>query len=132
MVDVSTDELHFIADSSEFSSEEETQRVLFPYVNNLLNYPDMDILLVGTTADPKRNGGDVILSEARANAVKKCLVDLGVAEEHISTLGWGAKEPLYNSDEWNNDQFIESIAEANRRVIFLPYDSTLAQDLLEK
>lgn len=130
IIEIPTDELFFIPDSAEFRSEEEAQKVLLPYARNLLNYPEMQILLVGTTADPSRNGGDVSLSGDRANAVKKCLVDLGIPEGQISVLGWGSKEPLYNEDEWDNNQFIESIAKTNRRVIILPYDSDLAKELL--
>lgn len=128
---IPTDKLEFRGNTSVFTSQKRAEEVLLPYAKNLLNYPNMDILLVGTTSDPNHNGGDIILSEKRAKVVKKCFVDLGIPKEKINVLGWGSKEPLYDPKEWENGKYIESVAVTNRRVIILPADSQLAKQLVK-
>ncbi len=123
-------QLGFIRNSVRFSSKEKALSILHPYAENLKNYPDMRVLLVGTTADPNRNGGSISLSKKRAKKVKQCLVSLGVSAERIDILGWGAKAPLYNKNEWENGNFIEEFAKTNRSVILLPCNSDLAKKLM--
>lgn len=129
---LSEEKLKFEPNSAKLCSQEDAAAVLLPYAMNLMNYENMRILLVGTTADPNRNGGSIELSNSRANEVKKCLVSLGIEEERIYILGLGANSPFYDDKEWENDVFNESIAKTNRAVILLPYDSKLAQHLITK
>lgn len=124
------EKLGFKPNSAELISEEETTNVLTPYAQNLINYPNLQVLLVGTTADPNKNGGSITLSEERANAVKTILCKLGVNENNIKVIGWGAKAPLYDETEWQNGSFIEEIAKKNRAVWILPYDSDTAKEIL--
>lgn len=56
-------ELGFKRESSEFISEKETMDILKPYAKCILRNPNENILIVGTTADPIREGGSILLSE---------------------------------------------------------------------
>ena len=124
--------LGFKRESSEFSSEEKAMEVLKPYAKNILLYPNENILLIGTTADPKRNGGSLILSEKRAARVKEYLVKLGVPDNRMKIFGWGAESSLYDSSEWVGNSFKENIAEKNRAVHLVPEKSEYAQELLRQ
>lgn len=116
--------LGFEPNSSSFRSETQVDEVLLPYASNLMNYPDMEILLVGTTSS--WNGGSISLSEERAEKVREKLVQAGVPEERIKMIGLG-----YNLVFCQNDTpdgtFVETIARENRAVFILPYNSEKAQ-----
>lgn len=129
IVKLTEKELAFKPDSDEYCSETEAKKVLEPYAKNLMKYPDMNILLVGTTADPSRNGGSKSLSERRAKRVKKTLLEFGITNDRINTIGLGAKSPWYES-EWKNGEFNETIAKENRAVIILSSDSDQAKEIL--
>lgn len=50
------------------------------------------------TRDQKREKGSAKeLSEARAEVIKQWLVDQGIADTRIETIGWGGSKPLYDS-----------------------------------
>ena len=104
-------------------------KVIEPYAANLNHYPDMELLLVGTTADV--NGGSVELSKMRAEKVKALLVELGIPEEHILTAGLGADSP-WHKNEWIDGIFHEEIAEENRSVYILSADSEEAESILSE
>lgn len=120
--------LGFEPNLSSFRSETQVNEILLPYASNLMNYPDMEILLVGTTSS--WNGGSVALSVERAEKVKEKLVEFGVSGDRIHIIGLG-----YNLDFCQNDTpdgiFVETIAKENRAVFILPYSSEKAQITLE-
>lgn len=126
------EKIGFKPNSAELFSEEEAMSVLMPFAQNLMNYPELQILLVGTTADPNKNGGSIVLSKDRANKVRDVLCKLGVKEDNITVIGWGAKSPLYNRNEWENGCFVEEIAKSNRAVWILSYKSDKAQEILNE
>lgn len=128
---VSEERLGFKRNSSEFVSKKKAMNTLKPLANDMLSTNE-NFLLVGTTADPNREGGSIPLSEERAKKVKECLVDLGVPENRLQILGWGAKPPLYNENEWESGGFNENIAKENRSVLIMSLDSEKAQELLNK
>ncbi|MEY8326357.1 hypothetical protein AALB47_20995 [Lachnospiraceae bacterium 54-11] len=107
--------------------EEEIEDILYPYISPLQDCSDKMLLLVGTTSSWR--GGSQKLSEDRAKRVKKTMIMLGISEDCICTIGLG-----YNPNICQNDspdgQFEESIAQENRAVLILPYDSPEAQELL--
>lgn len=123
------EKLGFQPESAEYYAEEEAQNILRPYASNLINYPAMQVLLVGTTADPNQNGGGKELSLERAQTVKDTLVSLGVPAGRIDIIGKGATSPWYK-DEWTSGEFDRSIAKENRAVYILPADSEMAREML--
>lgn len=129
---IPAEKLGFKRESSEFISEKEAMDVLKPYAEKIRGYSVTSILLVGTTADPKRQGGSVSLSEERAKKVRECLVKLGVSGVQMKIIGWGANPPLYNPDEWRGNSFNEDIAKENRAVYLLPEKSKKAQEILKR
>jgi outer membrane protein OmpA-like peptidoglycan-associated protein len=60
----------------------------------LTKYPKTTITVAGYTDNTGRPDYNVKLSERRANAVKFALTDRGVAGERISTMGFGADNPV--------------------------------------
>jgi len=126
------EKLGFQKDIWEFREDVDPLSILKPYADNLNYYPDMKILLAGSTADPSKNGGDVDLSEKRANAVREILVQLGVDSNRIEIIGLGAKAPWYDLNEWVDGEFItDSIAaKSNRAVAILPRNSEMAKMIM--
>lgn len=89
-------------------------------INKYLDiYPNEKILVVGTSATTKKDGeGSVDLSLRRAEAVKKKLVECGVPEDKLVTIGLGAKFP-WAVDAFPNGSFETEIAQKNRAVWLL-------------
>ncbi len=119
--------LGFKPNSSIFRSEEQADEILLPYASNLMNYPDMEILLVGTTSSWR--GGSISLSEERAEKVRAKLVEAGVPEYRINIIGLGYNLNFCQNDTPDGD-FVEEIAIGNRAVFILPYNSEKAQKAL--
>lgn len=94
------------------------------YANN------KEILLVGTTssngAKSKITGLD--LSQRRADAVKRELIELGVDEKQIKTLGLGTGSHKYNANEFENGVYNtdSEAAKSNRSVYIMTSDSSEA------
>ena len=133
IVPLPNEKIEFIKNSSDYVDNEIALSVLEPYAENLLVYQDINILLVGTVSDPKRNGGDVELSQKRAETVKCSLVELGVSENRIIVRGIGSNKylaDLYNANEWQGNEYIEQEAQKNRAVYMMSIDSDLAQEIL--
>ncbi len=125
---ITEEEVGFKKESAELVSEEEAMQVLRPYVQYLADKPDMSILLVGTTADV--NGGSLSLALDRANKIRDKMLELGVDENQLVTIGAGKDDP-WHQNEWKNGQFIESIAAQNRAVYIVPEDSEWAKKILQ-
>ena len=73
--------------------------------------PDMRILIIGHTDDVGSERANLVLSENRAKAVKQALVQRGIAEDRIETVGKGESEPIAPNDS-------EEGRAENRRVEF--------------
>lgn len=126
---IKEEEIGFVANYAKYSSVEKANEVLRPYAKNLLNYADLKILLLGTTSS--YGGGSVELSMQRAEKVKESLVELGVPEERIVTVGLGYNEEFCENDS-PNGEFIEEIGKNNRAVSMLPLESEKAQKALNE
>ena len=117
----------FKANSENYLSPGEEEEILKSYASILQNYPNEKILLIGSTSS--YNGGSLELSEKRAMHVKRTLISFGIPEDCISIIGLGYDLLVCQEDSPNN-HFEESIAQKNRSVLILPYDSPKAQDIL--
>ncbi len=126
-VKIIEEEIGFVPNSTDYISIERAYQVLRPYAQNLLKYPEMKILLLGTTAS--YNGGSVELSTQRAEHVKNTLVELGVSEENIVAIGVGYHQDFCENDS-PNGEFVEEIGKNNRSVSIFPLDSEKAQKAL--
>lgn len=129
-IKIPEDLLRFKPDEAEFEDVEEAKKHLECYAKTYLDQSTERILLVGTTADPNRWGGDLDLSRARAEAVRDHFISLGVDAERFEILGWGARDPLYDPAEWETGFFDSEIAKRNRTVRIYPLESNTAKYLL--
>lgn len=128
-VKIEEEEIGFIANSAEYSSTERANQILGPYARNLLNYADLKILLLGTTSS--YNGGSIELSKQRAEKVKESLMELGIPEERMVTVGVGYNQEFCENDS-PNGEFVEEIGKKNRAVFMLPLYSEKSQKVLGK
>lgn len=125
----------FKAESAEFVNPEAAKAALEPVAEVILAHPDHPVLLAGTTATDGSQEARVDLSNRRAAAVKKLLVDsFGVPEEQLLTIGLGFEADPFvrGKDRDANGQFVESEGAKNRRVVVLDIDDPIAQGLLNK
>ncbi len=113
----------FKPDSAELLNEKNATNMLKPYAEDLKTYlsrfQDEKIWIVGTTATTQKGGeGSITLSLQRADAVKRLLLDLGISEDKLVTIGLGARFP-WHVDEYPQGSFDTKEAQANRAVWLL-------------
>ncbi|MCC5815653.1 MAG: OmpA family protein [Leptospira sp.] len=103
--------LFFETGSSDLTDESEPE--LMRIVEILKSNPNLKINLEGHTDDVGGDDTNLKLSQARANSVKKFLVEQGkIPEDRITTKGWGSKKPIAKNDSNENRS-------KNRRVVFI-------------
>lgn len=121
------EKVEFAANQDVFQNEEEAYDILLRYVNQANQYPERQVLLVGTTAN--YNEGSIELSQKRAEKVKQLLIELGLEEKRIEMIGLGAEAP-WHEEEWVDGIFMEDIAKRNRSVWLMFRDSEKAKKLM--
>lgn len=77
----------------------------------LEEYPDLRIEVAGHTSDEGERDHNVELSKQRAEAVKAYLVSKGIAEDRITTVGYGPDKPIADNKKKKG-------RERNRRIEF--------------
>lgn len=119
------EQVTFIGDKAEYLYPEDAESVLKPIADFLLSN-DVTILLCGTTAGDGNSAFTMELSQARADAVKQSLVDLGVDPSHIIAVGLGSSDPWHVYGIPTSDQ----AASCNRKVVLLDASSQTSLDIL--
>jgi OmpA-OmpF porin, OOP family len=98
------------------SGESEILSSSFPELKQLADWlllnPNIDIEIQGHTDDVGEINDNLGLSNARALAVKKYLVERGCDEDQIKTKGYGESQPIVPNDSEENRQ-------RNRRVMIM-------------
>lgn len=115
----------FIGDTAKYRHPEEAESVLKPIADFLMSN-DITILLCGTTAGDGNSAYTMELSQARADAVKQSLVDLGVDPSRIIVVGLGSTDPWHVYGIPTSDK----AASCNRKVVLLDASSQTAQEVL--
>lgn len=69
--------------------------------NVLIKYPQTSIRIEGHTDSQGSEEYNQILSEKRAEAVKKAIVQRGVSSKRIQTIGFGESQPISSNDAIN-------------------------------
>lgn len=110
------DEIGFLPDLAELRNPAQAREVLEP-VAAQLTATNVVATLIGTTA--LDDGPDHRLSADRAETVKRILVELGVPERNLVTVGVGTNFTKYDNP-YVNGVFSEIIAMRNRLVIIQP------------
>lgn len=122
-IKLSSETVGFQPDGADYLNSESARKVLRPYAEELKKffgyYPDEKIWIVGTTAAVQQGAaGSIELSLQRAETVRNTLIELGIPEKNLVTLGLGAKFP-WAVDEHPNGTFDTVVAQANRAVWLL-------------
>jgi hypothetical protein len=108
--------LGFIPDTANFIDRGATLDLLKP-IAVAMSTLHGNLLLTGTTAKSGTVAGQLSISLARANAVERVLVELGVPAARITTRGVGTNNPGYVPDVDQDGRLLPGPAAANRTVI---------------
>lgn len=125
---LSESQVEFIGDQANYLYPDKAVENIRPIAEYLLKHDDVNIVLIGSTAGDSTNASTLKLSQERADAVKKTLLDLGVSADRITTVGMGASDPWHIS----NAGYDGAAASANRKVVLLDARSATAQTILEQ
>ena len=120
------EQVSFVPDKAAYLDEDEAVATIQPIADYLLEHEQITILLAGTTAGDKDSDYTMTLSQKRADAVRSTLVQLGVSESRIVTVGLGSSDPwhVYGVGYEGN------IASRNRKVVLLDASSDMAKEIL--
>lgn len=125
---LSESQVEFIGDQANYLYPDKAIENIRPIAEYLLKHDDVNIVLIGSTAGDSTNASTLKLSQERADAVKKTLIDLGVSTDRITTVGMGASDPWHIP----NVGYDGAAASANRKVVLLDALSVTAQTILEQ
>jgi outer membrane protein OmpA-like peptidoglycan-associated protein len=123
--------IQFLGNVADFADPEIAESELAPIAEYLVSHPDESVYIFGMTATVI--GGDlgIELSEARAGACREKLLEAGVNENQVITIGLGQLDnPLRTADTDENGNQIQELAQKNRAVIFVKNGSQLLDTLL--
>lgn len=120
-------QVEFIGDKSEYLHPETAVETIRPIAEYLINHDTVPLLLIGATAGDNTNESTLQLSADRAEAVKRTLVELGVDESRINTIGMGSDDPWHIKDAGYDGP----VASSNRKVVLIDARTDLAQKLME-
>ena len=116
----------FVPDSDTLVDPDGAQKILEPIAEYMLKHPDFRLLLVGTTAGDGAGDYSISLSNSRATRIKQVLVEKGVEEGRIDTLGMGGTDPWHIYNVGTSGE----LAKQNRKCVLLDADSAIAKELM--
>jgi hypothetical protein len=127
-LEILTDQVPFVPDQATFMSEAAARIALKKYADWLVKYfeayPDSTVYVVGFHARVSLDGGNRLntgLSERRAETVRTTLIELGVPEDRLITVGLGINGgDHFRVDEFPNGTFNTTNAQQNRKVMLIP------------
>ncbi len=122
----SEEQVQFKGDSDEYSDSDKAVNCIQPIADYMREEQGFRLLLVGTTAGDTDSEYVRNLSYARANAVKKTLVQMGINDDRISVVGMGNQDPWHIYGVGTSGE----LAAQNRKVVLMNADSELALKLL--
>ena len=122
-------QIQFVGGKATYLDEESATETIRPIAEYLLNHTSVNLLLVGSTAGDITDESTLRLSQDRANTVKHTLVEFGVDNKRINTLGMGASDPWHISGA-GYDETVGSAASSNRKVVLIDANTELAQQLM--
>lgn len=122
------EQVSFVPDKATYLDEDEAVATIQPIADYLLEHEQITVLLAGTTAGDEDSDYTMTLSQKRADAVRSTLVQLGVGESRIVTMGLGSSDPwhVYGAG------YEGSIASGNRKVVLLDASSDTAKEILSE
>ena len=122
------EQVSFVPDKATYLDGDEAVATIQPIADYLLEHEQITVLLAGTTAGDEDSDYTMTLSQKRADAVRSTLVQLGVDESRIVTMGLGSSDPwhVYGAG------YEGSIASGNRKVVLLDASSDTAKEILSE
>lgn len=109
--------LGFHRDSAGFRDPAAARNALASLADELKSAPGARVELIGTTSSAGTERGRQLLSEDRAAAVARILVELGVPAGRITSRGVGANWPNRVPDRGPNNELLPGPAARNRSVV---------------
>ena len=109
-------QVRFVGDRAVFVDEQAAKSSIRTVADNLIAHGDSQVYIIGTTATGDRDFC-AKLSTDRAEAVKKVLVEMGVAEERMIVYGLGYWDPWHVKDVDSKGTWYEENASQNRKVM---------------
>ena len=126
------DTIKFLGDQAVYINAADAKEALEPIATFLKENINKRILIVGTTASAGKDASCLNLSLNRANACRKTLIEMGVNESQIETLGLGRKECFLRIDDLDaSGELIENLASQNRAVYIFDANSNDAKDIYD-
>lgn len=124
------DTIKFLGDRAVYVNADDAKKALEPISVFLKENTSKRILIVGTTASTGQDASCLKLSLDRAEACKNTLIEMGVSNEQIETLGLGRKKCFLRVNDLDvNGKLIENLASQNRAVYIFDSDSLEAKDI---
>ncbi|MBR6508987.1 MAG: OmpA family protein [Clostridia bacterium] len=126
------DTIKFLGDQAVYVNAGDAKKALEPIATFLKENATKRILIVGTTASAGKESSCLSLSLNRANTCKKTLIEMGVMECQIETLGLGRKVCFLRVNDLDvNGKLIQSLASQNRAVYIFDLDSEEAKQVIK-
>jgi len=125
----------FLPDSAVLADPAAAMDALKPIAEVLIGFPEVRIVLAGTTASAGTREACERLSYERAGTVRQLLLDLGVGSEQIVGIYGLGYENAFHIPDKNPDGSLNENAPANRSVIILNAASdymSLIEDVPQK
>lgn len=124
------DTIKFLGDQAVYVNAVDAKKALEPIAIFLKENMTKRILIVGTTASAGKDASCLKLSLDRAEACKNTLIEMGVNNEQIETLGLGRKKCFLRVNDLDvTGKLIENLASQNRAVYIFDLDSLEAKDI---
>lgn len=121
-------QVEFVGDQATYLYPDIAVENIRPIAEYLLKNQSVNLLLIGSTAGDVTDDSSIKLSRERADAVKNTLIELGVDEGRIISIGMGSDDPWHIP----NAGYDGPAASANRKVVLLDSRSETAQVILEQ
>ena len=123
-------EIGFEPGAVTFIEEDRAEETLSTVTSFLKENESVCILIASTTADWGTTEYQSNLSADRAATIRKCLIDKGIAESRLSTIGLGSTSGFYKYDHNQDGSLNDEIASKNRSIVIMDLNSKRAQQIL--
>lgn len=122
------EKIRFKGDSNEYDNPTSAKASIEPVAEYMVENPEFNLLLIGTTAGDDDSEFAQELSYERANAVRTSLVDMGIDDERIKVIGQGSH------DKWHiyGAGTTGELAAQNRKVVMMDLDTDDAVAIVQE
>ncbi|MCD6186047.1 MAG: peptidoglycan-associated lipoprotein Pal [Deltaproteobacteria bacterium] len=106
------EDIYFKFDSSVLSlSSQDTLKLKGIW---MMQYSDVSVIIEGHCDERGTSEYNIALGDRRAESVKKFMVDIGIAQERLTTISYGEERPLFlehNEDAWAKNRRVHFVLE---------------------